>query len=101
MLITPVGKSLSDPALAEFTKYARERWNIEVKTSALSAGTPIAYGRIVEWNGRPQAHLFDGEEHKQCGDHDTHPEASLSKSARSPPQKMSACGLPFHSTIWP
>jgi iron(III) transport system substrate-binding protein len=62
VLITPVGKSLSDPALAEFTKYARERWNIEVKTSALSAGTPIAYGRIVEWNGLPQADLFWGGE---------------------------------------
>jgi ABC-type Fe3+ transport system substrate-binding protein len=62
VLITPVGKSLSDPALAEFTKYARERWNIEVKTSALSAGTPIAYGQIVEWNGLPQADLFWGGE---------------------------------------
>jgi iron(III) transport system substrate-binding protein len=62
VLITPVGKSLSDPELAEFTQYARERWNITVKTSALSAGTPIAYGQIVEWNGRPQADLFWGGE---------------------------------------
>jgi ABC-type Fe3+ transport system substrate-binding protein len=61
-LITPVGKSLSDPALAEFARYAQERWNIKVKTSALSAGTPIAYGRIVEWDGRPQADLFWGGE---------------------------------------
>lgn len=62
VLITPVGKSLSDPELAEFTQYARERWNITVKTSALSAGTPIAYGQIVEWDGRPQADLFWGGE---------------------------------------
>ena len=62
VLITPVGKSLSDPELAEFTQYARERWNITVKASALSAGTPIAYGQIVEWNGRPQADLFWGGE---------------------------------------
>ena len=34
-LITPVGKSLSDPALAEFRKYAKQRWNVDVKTSAL------------------------------------------------------------------
>jgi len=61
-LITPVGKSLSDPALAEFRTYAKRRWNVDVKTSALSAGTPIAYGRIVEWNGRPQADLFWGGE---------------------------------------
>jgi len=61
-LITPVGKSFSDPALAEFRQYAKRRWNVDVKTSALSAGTPIAYGRIVEWNGRPQADLFWGGE---------------------------------------
>jgi len=57
-----VGKSLSDPALAEFTKHAKARWNVEVRTSALSAGTPLAYGRILEWNGRPQADLFWGGE---------------------------------------
>jgi iron(III) transport system substrate-binding protein len=62
VLITPVGKSFSDPALAEFRKYARERWNVDVKTSALAAGTPLAYGRIVEWAGRPQADLFWGGE---------------------------------------
>jgi ABC-type Fe3+ transport system substrate-binding protein len=62
VLITPVGKSLSDPALAEFRKHAKQRWNVEVRASALSAGTPLAYGRIVEWNGRPQADLFWGGE---------------------------------------
>jgi len=62
VLITPVGKSLSDPVLAEFRKYAKQRWNVDVRTSALSAGTPLAYGRIVEWNGRPQADLFWGGE---------------------------------------
>ena len=34
VLITPVGKTLTDPALAEFTRYARQRWNITVKASA-------------------------------------------------------------------
>lgn len=62
VLITPVGKSLSDPALAEFRKLAKQRWNVDVKTSALSAGTPVAYGTIVEWRGRPQADLFWGGE---------------------------------------
>jgi iron(III) transport system substrate-binding protein len=62
IVITPVGKSLSDPALAEFARLARARWNVRLKASALSAGTPIAYGRIVEWNGRPQADLFWGGE---------------------------------------
>ncbi|HYL23150.1 MAG TPA: extracellular solute-binding protein [Burkholderiales bacterium] len=62
VLITPVAKTLTDPALAEFTKYARERWNITVKASALAAGTPVAYGQIVEWKGRPQADIFWGGE---------------------------------------
>jgi ABC-type Fe3+ transport system substrate-binding protein len=35
VLITPVGKSLSDPALAEFRKHAKRRWNVELRTSAL------------------------------------------------------------------
>ena len=62
VLITPVGKSFSDPALAEFRAYAKRRWNVDVKASALAAGTPIAYGQIVEWKGRPQADLFWGGE---------------------------------------
>jgi iron(III) transport system substrate-binding protein len=62
VLITPVGKGLHDAALAAFKRYAKQRWNIEVRTNALAAGTPMAYGRIVEWNGRPQADLFWGGE---------------------------------------
>jgi iron(III) transport system substrate-binding protein len=62
VLITPVAKTLTDPALAEFAKYAKERWNVTVKASALAAGTPVAYGRIVEWKGRPEADIFWGGE---------------------------------------
>ena len=62
VLITPVARTLTDPLLADFVKYAKERWNIDVKTSALAAGTPVAYGRIVEWKGRPDADIFWGGE---------------------------------------
>lgn len=62
VLVTPVAKTLTDPALAEFAKYAKERWKVDVKTSALAAGTPVAYGRIVEWKGRPEADIFWGGE---------------------------------------
>ena len=62
VLITPVARTLTDPALAEFAKYAKEKWNINVRTSALAAGTPVAYGRIVEWKGRPDADIFWGGE---------------------------------------
>lgn len=62
VLITPVAKTLTDPALAEFAKYAKEKWNITVRANALAAGTPVAYGRIVEWKGRPEADIFWGGE---------------------------------------
>src|SRR5512135_938858 len=62
VLITPVAKTLTDPTLADFAKYAKETWNITLKTSALAAGTPVAYGRIVEWKGRPEADIFWGGE---------------------------------------
>jgi len=62
VLITPVAKSLTDPALAEFARYVKEKWNVTVRTSALAAGAPIAYGRIVEWKGRPEADIFWGGE---------------------------------------
>ena len=62
ILITPVAKTLTDPMLADFAKYAKERWNVTVKTSSLAAGTPVAYGRIVEWKGRPDADIFWGGE---------------------------------------
>lgn len=62
VLITSVAKTITDPALAEFAKYAKEKWNITVRTSALAAGTPVAYGRIVEWKGRPEADIIWGGE---------------------------------------
>jgi iron(III) transport system substrate-binding protein len=62
VLITPVAKTLTDPTLADFAAYAKEKWNVTVKTSALAAGTPVAYGRIVEWKGRPDADIFWGGE---------------------------------------
>jgi iron(III) transport system substrate-binding protein len=61
-LITPVAKTLTDPTLADFAKFAKEKWNVNLKTSSLAAGTPVAYGRILEWKGRPEADIFWGGE---------------------------------------
>jgi len=33
-----------------------------VKRSALAAGTPVPYGRILEWKGRPEVDIFWGGE---------------------------------------
>jgi iron(III) transport system substrate-binding protein len=61
-LITPVSKDVHDPALKAFAAYAKKKWNIDVKTSAIPQGTPVAYGQILEWRGKPQADVFWGGE---------------------------------------
>ena len=62
VLITPVSKFIHDAALKAFADYAKEKWNVAVKVNAIPAGTPVAYGRIVEWKGRPDADVFWGGE---------------------------------------
>src|SRR6266496_3201996 len=52
-LITPVSKFIHDAALKAFAEYAKEKWNVSVKVSAIPAGTPVAYGRITAWNSIP------------------------------------------------
>src|SRR5262245_36644321 len=61
-LITPVSKFIHDAALKAFADYAKEKWNVTVRVSAIPAGTPVAYGRIVEWKGRPEVDIFWGGE---------------------------------------
>jgi len=61
-LITPVSKFIHDAALKAFADYAKERWGVTVKVNAIPAGTPVAYGRIVEWKGKPDADIFWGGE---------------------------------------
>src|SRR5499433_3848142 len=61
-LITPMSKFIHDAALKAFADYAKEKWNVTVKVSAIPAGTPVAYGRIVEWKGRPEVDIFWGGE---------------------------------------
>src|SRR5262249_8654062 len=61
-LITPVSKFIHDAPLKAFADYAKEKWNVVVKVSAIPAGTPVAYGRIVEWKGKPEVDIFWGGE---------------------------------------
>ena len=35
---------------------------VPLKASALAAGTPVAYGRILEWKGRPEVDILWGGE---------------------------------------
>ena len=61
-LVTPVSKFIHDAALKAFADYAKEKWNITLKVSAIPAGTPVAYGRVVEWKGKPEVDIFWGGE---------------------------------------
>ena len=61
-LITPVSKFIHDAALKAFADYAKEKWNVAVKVNAIPAGTPVAYGRITEWKGKPEVDIFWGGE---------------------------------------
>jgi iron(III) transport system substrate-binding protein len=61
-ILATIPNRMSYAAIAAFKAYARERWALSVTVHTLTAGTPIAYGRIVEWNGRPQADVFWGGE---------------------------------------
>ncbi|HEV8308114.1 MAG TPA: extracellular solute-binding protein, partial [Methylomirabilota bacterium] len=62
VLQTPVSKFIVDATLKAFADYAKERWGLTLKTNAQYAGTPVSYGRIVEWKGRPEADIFWGGE---------------------------------------
>jgi ABC-type Fe3+ transport system substrate-binding protein len=59
---TPMSAFIVDAALKEFVRYAKEKWKIDVKTTALRAGTPVSYDRIVKWGGKPEADIFWGGE---------------------------------------
>jgi iron(III) transport system substrate-binding protein len=57
-----VARTVADPAVAAFAEHARRQFNVTVRVTVTSAGTPVAYGRIREWGGRPEADIFWGGE---------------------------------------
>lgn len=59
---TPISAFIVDAAFQEFARYAKEKWNVSLKTKALRAGTPVSYERIVQWKGKPEADIFWGGE---------------------------------------
>jgi iron(III) transport system substrate-binding protein len=62
VIITPVARTVADPTVAGFREFARRQFNVTVNVTVVSAGTPVAYGRIREWGGRPEADVFWGGE---------------------------------------
>lgn len=62
VLITPVARTVADPSVAAFRAFALRQFGVSVSVTVVSAGTPVAYGRIREWGGRPEADVFWGGE---------------------------------------
>lgn len=62
VLITPVTKFIVDGAAEKFKAYAQKTYGINVTVNASYAGTPVCFGKITEWAGRPQADIFWGGE---------------------------------------
>ncbi|MGE5850152.1 MAG: extracellular solute-binding protein, partial [Candidatus Methylomirabilota bacterium] len=62
VLLSTIPKRMSDAALEAFKAFAAKKWQISIKTSSLHAGTPVAYGRVIEWKGNPEADIFWGGE---------------------------------------
>lgn len=62
VLLATIPKRMSDAAIAAFKIYTKERYGVTVTVNTLTMGTPLGYGRIVEWKGRPQADVFWGGE---------------------------------------
>mgnify|MGYP000942797216 CR=1 FL=1 len=54
-LNTPVSQDVHDPMLKAFAAWAKKKYNLHVKTSAIPKGTPVAYGQILDWKGKPAA----------------------------------------------
>jgi len=67
VLLATIPKRMSEAAISAFKAYAKERYGVTTTINDLTMGTPVAYGRIVEWKGRPQADIFWGGESSQIG----------------------------------
>jgi ABC-type Fe3+ transport system substrate-binding protein len=62
VLQTSVSKLIVDAAVKAFAEYTRERSSVVVTAVAQYAGSPVSYGRIVEWKGKPEADILWGGE---------------------------------------
>jgi ABC-type Fe3+ transport system substrate-binding protein len=58
VILTPAPRLTADPTAAAFTEFARRQYGVGIRVVIVNAGTPVAYGRIREWAGRPEADVF-------------------------------------------
>jgi len=58
VVITPIPREVTDAAVERFAEYTRQRFGVALRPLVVSQGAPVAYARILEWRGRPEADLM-------------------------------------------
>jgi iron(III) transport system substrate-binding protein len=61
-IITTMPRPVVEPIVAAFTDAVRRQFATSVRVGVTTAVSPVAYGRIREWAGRPEADVFWGGE---------------------------------------
>lgn len=62
VMITSLEKSTPEALLKAFREYVKEKYGFKIKTDFMIGGSPIVYGRVVEWKGKPAASVYWGGE---------------------------------------
>lgn len=58
VIITPIPVEVANPTAERFAEFTRQRFGTALRPNIVSMGSPVAYGRIIEWRGRPDADLL-------------------------------------------
>jgi ABC-type Fe3+ transport system substrate-binding protein len=58
VIITPHPREVTDVTVERFAEYTRQRFGVALRPIIVSQGAPVAYARIIEWRGRPDADLM-------------------------------------------
>lgn len=58
VIMTPIPREVADATADRFAEFARRRFGSPLRPIIVSQGSPVAYARIIEWRGRPEADLL-------------------------------------------
>lgn len=58
VILTPIPREVADATADRFAEFTRRRFGTALRPIIVSSGSPLAYARIIEWRGRPEADLF-------------------------------------------
>jgi len=58
VILTPIPREVADATAERFAEFTRRRFGSPLRPIIVSQGSPVAYARIIEWRGRPEADLL-------------------------------------------